>query len=78
MKVIVLIMSIVMPPHVADIDRAKPMASADECWTQARKWTEHDLTDDLKAMGAIGFKASCAVINAPDEKKPEKPDDGSF
>ena len=76
MKVIVLIMSIVMPPHVQDIDRAKPVATADECWTQARKWTEHDMTDDLKAMGAIGFKASCAMFDAPD--KPEKPDDGSF
>jgi hypothetical protein len=71
MKTIVLILSIVMPAHQPDIDRARKVASAEECWTEARKWSERDLSDEMKQMGALGFKATCAFVQGVDEDKPD-------
>lgn len=68
-KIIVLMVSIVMPgdqPDVNHIERMKDFAS---CWDAAKSFTERDLTEDMRNKGALGFKASCAYLEKPSQSE---------
>jgi hypothetical protein len=62
-KVIVLMMSIVMPQGVPDVEHASRMDSTEECWKEAKEFTERGLTDGMKAHGAIGLAAGCMYVS---------------
>ena len=66
-KIIVLIVSIVMPGQQPDINHAERMRDAASCWDAAKAFTERDLTDDMRAHGAIGYKAACMSIEKPSD-----------
>ena len=75
-KVIVLMMSIVMPQNVPDIENAVRVDSAEECWTAAKKFAERELTDNMKAHGAIGLSAGCIFVEkSKDQKEKDKQQD---
>ncbi len=67
-KIIVLIVAIVMPPQVPDIQHVQKMDSFDACWAGAKAYLDHDLTDQMRARGAIGLSASCAYQAPPSQK----------
>lgn len=58
-KAVVLIMSVVMPQDVPDINHVARMKSFDACWEAAKDFAEHDLSDALREKGALGLKATC-------------------
>lgn len=68
-KVVVLIMSIIMPQGVPDVQHAAKMDSAEECWDNAKKFAERPLSDDMKAHGAIGLSAGCLFVEKSKEQK---------
>lgn len=66
-KIIVLIVSIVMPGQQPDMNKIYPLKSFDECWMAAKDFTERDLTDDMRSHGAIGLKAACGYLEKPSD-----------
>lgn len=70
-KLIILTLTIVMPPRVADVDKLQQMDSFEACWTAAKTWVEKDLSDEAKQIGAIGYRASCGFMMKPEEKPKE-------
>lgn len=66
-KAIVLIVSIVMPADQPDINHVRREPSFDACWAAARAFTERDLSDGLRASGAVGLKATCGYQEMPSE-----------
>jgi hypothetical protein len=66
-KIIVLIVSIMMPGQQPDINHAQQMRDAASCWDAAKEFTERDMTDEIRSHGAIGYKAACMYIEKPSE-----------
>jgi len=64
-KAIYLVVSIMMPRDQPDIDHMAKVDSFEHCWKAAREFTEKDLTDDLRAHGALGLKATCGYQEMP-------------
>lgn len=64
-KAIVLVMSIMMPQDVPDVNHVMRMKSFDECWAAAKAFTERDLTETMRAGGAVGLKATCGYQELP-------------
>lgn len=64
-KTIVLVLSIMMPGEIPDIDHVMKSDSFDVCWAAAKSFTERDLTEDMRGHGAIGLKATCAYREMP-------------
>jgi len=67
-KTIVLVLSVIMPQDVPDIDHMMKVKSFDDCWAAAREFVERDLSDALRERGAIGLKATCAYREMPSEE----------
>ena len=67
-KIIVLVLSIVMPQEVPDINHIERMKSFDDCWKAAREFTERDLSEDMRAKGAMGYRAACGYFDRPSER----------
>lgn len=64
-KAVVLVVSIIMPGDVPDVNHVTRMHSFDECWASAREFTERDLTDAMRGGGAVGLKATCGYQEMP-------------
>lgn len=72
-KVVVLMMAIIMPQGVPDVEHASRMDSAEECWTAAKKFAERDLSDAMKEHGAVGISAGCIFVEkSHDQREKEK------
>lgn len=67
-KGIALILSVVMPGEVPDINHVMKMDSFEHCWDAAKDFVEHDLTEELRSHGAIGLKATCGYMELPSDK----------
>lgn len=67
-KMIVLVVSIIMPQDIPDIDHVYHVTSFEECWKNAKEFTERDLSDELREHGAVGLKATCAYKEMPSER----------
>lgn len=67
-KIIVLIVSIVMPRDVPDIQHVTKMESFEACWDGAKAFLAHDLTDVMREKGAVGLSAACAYQDLPSQK----------
>lgn len=67
-KVIVLVVSIVMPANMPDIQHVQRMESFDACWTGAKAYMEHDLSDEMRARGAVGLSAACGFQELPSQR----------
>jgi len=67
-KILILIVSIVMPQEQPDINKTYPVKTCDYCWKAAKSFTERDLTDDMRAKGAIGLRAACMYVEKPSEE----------
>lgn len=64
-KAIALIVSVIMPadqPDINHVERAKDFPS---CWAAAKEFAERDLSDALRARGALGLKATCGFMERP-------------
>lgn len=61
-KIIVLIVSILMPGREPDIDHQAKMESLEACWAAAQEFMSHDLNDAAREKGAVGLSARCAVV----------------
>lgn len=66
-KVVLLIVSIIMPQEQPDVNHVAKMKSFDDCWAAAKEFTERDLTEDLRQKGALGFKATCGYMEKPSD-----------
>lgn len=67
-KAIALIVSVIMPadqPDINHVERAKDFPS---CWAAAKEFAERDLSDALRARGALGLKATCGFMERPGEE----------
>lgn len=67
-KIVVLIASILMPQDIPDIDHIQKMDSLEDCWAASKDFMSHELTEDMRAKGALGLRAGCAF-----QYKPSKP-----
>lgn len=67
-KIIVLVVSILMPPGVPDINHAVRVDSFESCWDAAKDYIAHDVTEEMRSRGAIGLSAGCAYQSAPSQK----------
>lgn len=67
-KTIVLVVSIMMPRDIPDVDHVVRMESFDQCWASAKEFVERDLTDNMRSSGALGLKATCAYQEKPSEE----------
>lgn len=66
-KIVVLIVSILMPGQQADIDHQAKMESLEACFAGAQDFMSHDLTDAAREKGAVGLSARCAVVYPPSQ-----------
>lgn len=66
-KTIFLVMSIMMPRDVPDIDHAMRMDSFDSCWSAAKEFVEKDMSEELRSHGALGLKATCGYQEMPSD-----------
>lgn len=67
-KVFVLIVSIMMPQGVPDVQHAFKMESPSACWEGAKDFLSHDLSDEMRSKGALGLSAACAYQELPSQK----------
>jgi hypothetical protein len=67
-KIIVLIVSIMMPRDVPDVRHVQQMESFETCWEGAKDFLAHDLSDEMRTRGAIGMSAACAYQELPSQK----------
>lgn len=67
-KTIVLVLSIMMPRDIPDVDHVQKMTSFEECWSAAKEFTERDLTEDMRSHGVLGLKATCAYQEKPSDE----------
>ena len=66
-KVFVLVVAIVMPADLPDIQHAQRMESIDACWDGARDYLAHDLTEEMRKRGAVGLSATCLAQERPSQ-----------
>ena len=64
-KMIVLVLSILMPGETPDIRHMMKMQSMEACWDGAKDYMAHDMTDELRTHGAIGMSVTCAYQEMP-------------
>ena len=67
-KMVVLILSILMPRDVPDIRHVMEMHDLDSCWEGAKDFMSHDMSEELRVKGALGLSASCAYQEMPSDK----------
>lgn len=67
-KMVVLILTIMMPQDVPDIQHSMHMESISSCMEGAKDFLSHDLSEELRAKGAIGLSANCAYKEMPSEQ----------
>lgn len=67
-KVIVLIMSIVMPPNVPDVTHIQKMDNFESCWDGAKDYMTHELSEEMRSHGAIGLSAACSFLERPSQR----------
>lgn len=68
LKTIVLVLSVIMPADRPDITRTAPMPDIESCWAAARDFVaRNELTEEMRAHGALGFGASCGAIEKPSQ-----------
>ena len=67
-KMVVLILTILMPQDIPDIQHVMHMESLDSCFDGAKDFLSHDLSEELRAKGAIGLSANCAYKEMPSDK----------
>jgi hypothetical protein len=62
---IILILTIVMPGNLPDVNKALSMPTVEECFVQAREWDVRGLTSGIAVKGAVAVRASCQItVNA--------------
>lgn len=64
-KMIVLILTVLMPRDVPDIRHVMKMDSMESCWDGAKDFLAHDMTEELREKGALGLGAMCAYQEMP-------------
>lgn len=67
-KMVVLILTIMMPQDVPDIRHVMHMESLSSCFEGAKDFLSHDLSEELRDKGAIGLSANCAYQEMPSDK----------
>lgn len=67
-KIIVLVVSIIMPQGVPDIQHVRKVDSFESYWDSAKDYLAHDVTDEMRAKGAVGLSAACAYQDLPSQK----------
>lgn len=62
---IILILTIVMPGNLPDVNKKLVMPTIDECVANVREWDERGLTQGMKDKGGVAVRASCQVADGP-------------
>lgn len=71
-KAIALIVSVIMPADQPDINHVERVKDFQSCWAAAKEFAERDLSDALRARGALGLKATCGFMERPSSSGEEE------
>ena len=72
LKAIALIVSVIMPADQPDINHVERVKDFAVCWQMAKDFAERDLSEALRARGALGLKATCGFMERPGDGPEEQ------
>ena len=58
-----LVLTVVMPEHIPDVQRRFPADSLDECWDDAKAAVQRGVPKQLADAGAIAVMAGCLSVH---------------
>ena len=64
-----LIVIIVMPDNKPDIKHNVEGLTVTECIDRSKEWLQRELSEDMRAHGAIGYGATCMWREKPSQKQ---------